>query len=182
MKRILLVIAIVLALLVLGFYALNSYIYTEKQGDGLPEDFKEALFSISGEPVDLQEGIGKVRIPSEGNIETTVRYFGNDISHDVDGDGEEDVVFLVTRETNSGIWYYVVAALKRGDGYEGSKAVLIGIDIAPQTLEKGEERTVIVNYAVRMGGESVGKSIYLLLDPKTLEFGELVQNFEGEER
>ncbi|HEY4486176.1 MAG TPA: hypothetical protein VJB70_00370, partial [Candidatus Paceibacterota bacterium] len=66
--------------------------------------------------------------------------------------------------------------------------VLLGDRIAPQTTERGEGRMVVVNYTERAYGEpmtaspSVGKNLWLLLDPKTLQFGEVVQNFEGESR
>jgi hypothetical protein len=46
----------------------------------------------------------------------------------------------------------------------------------------------VVNYADRKKGEpmtaqpSVGKSIWIKLDPKLMQFGEVVQNFEGESR
>jgi len=46
----------------------------------------------------------------------------------------------------------------------------------------------VVNYAVRAPGEpmtarpSVGKSVWLKLDPQTMQFGEVVQNFEGESK
>jgi len=49
-----------------------------------------------------------------------------------------------------------------------------------------DKNILVVNYADRKTGEdftiapSVGKSIYLKLDPKTSQFGEVVQNFEGE--
>ncbi|MBI2109211.1 MAG: hypothetical protein HYT93_03495 [Parcubacteria group bacterium] len=190
MKNIFIWIVVVLAVLIGGFYVLNSYIYNEKQGDGLPQDFKEVTFTISGEPVTLKDGVAEAYTALGGDSKTIVRYFGNEVTHDIDGDGAEDVVFLITQETGgSGTFFYAVGALKREEGgYIGSRAVYLGDRIAPQTTERGEGRIVIVNYADRAPGEpmtarpSVGKSLYLLLDPKTLEFGEVVQNFEGESR
>ncbi len=47
-------------------------------------------------------------------------------------------------------------------------------------------KVIVVNYADRKSGESfavqpsVGKSLWLLLDPKTMKLGEVAQNFEGE--
>lgn len=189
MKNIISVTMITLAVLVGGFFVLNSYIYNEKQGTGLPQDFKEVTFTISGEPVTLKDGVAEAYTALGGASKTIVRYFGNEVAHDIDGDGVEDMVFLITQETGgSGTFFYAVGAIKRGNGYIGSHAVLIGDRIAPQTTEKGDGRIVIVNYADRAPGEpmtarpSMGKSLYLLLDPETLEFGEVVQNFEGESR
>ncbi len=189
MKKLLLGIVVVLTILVGAFFLFNSYIYNEKQGDGLPQDFKEATFTISGEPVTLKNGVAEVVTALGGASKTVVRYFGNEVTHDVDGDGTEDVVFLITQEAGgSGTFFYAVAALKRDGGYLGSQAVFLGDRIAPQTTEKGDGRMVIVNYADRAPGEpmtarpSIGKSVWLLLDPETLQFGEVVQNFEGEAR
>ncbi|HMP67226.1 MAG TPA: hypothetical protein PKA60_00550 [Candidatus Paceibacterota bacterium] len=187
MKKNINIIIVILLLAIVGFFAFNNYIYNEKQGDGLPNDFQEITFFMSGEPVNLIDGVGVVPSEFGEGPFTTVRYFGNEVSHDIDGDGTVDVAFLVTQETGgSGTFFYLVGALKRDDGYIGTHAVFVGDRIAPQTTEKGEGRQIVVNYADRAPGEpfttapSVGKSLYLLLDPVTLEFGEVVQNFEGE--
>ena len=189
MKNIFIWTIIAFVILIGAFFVLNSYIYNEKQGEGLPKDFKEVTFTVSGEPVTLKDGVAEAVTALGGASKTVIRYFGNEVAHDIDGDGVEDMVFLITQETGgSGTFFYAVGALKRDDGYIGSRAVYIGDRIAPQTTEKGDGRMVIVNYADRAGGEpmtarpSVGKSLYLLLDVETLEFGEVVQNFEGEER
>lgn len=182
MKKILLIIILAIGILVALFFALNAYIYSEKQGEGLPKDFKEVTFSITGEPVSLEDGVAQVRTNLGGDALTTVRYFGNEVAHDVDGDGVNDWAFLVTQETDAGNEYvYLVAALKRDDGYVGSQAVLIGDNLMPQSTDKGEGRSVIVNYTEAVRPE-MGRSVHLLLNVETLEFGELVQNFEGESR
>lgn len=149
----------------------------------LSPDVQHLSFFISGTRVTLQSGTAIARTSLGGNADTTIRYFGNEVSQDLDGDGREDTAFLITQETSQGITYfYLVGALLREGGYQGTHAVLIGDNIAPQTTNRGEGRTVIVNYAERAEGASIGRSLYLLLDPKTLEFGELVQDFEGESR
>lgn len=156
---------------VAAFYALNGYIYEQKQPYAA-RDPKGAEYIIQGERVRLS-----------GNV----RYFGNDLKTDLDGDGVEDVVFLITQEPGgSGTFYYVVAALNTKRGYVGSEALMLGDRIAPQTIEKGRGKIVVVNYADRALGEpfttppSVGKSIWLLLDPASMQFGEVAQDFEGE--
>ena len=84
------------------------------------------------------------------------------------------------------MFYYVVALLNKIDGYVGTEGVFIGDRIAPQTTELKDKNIIIVNYADRKIGEdftvapSVGKSIWLKLDPKTILLGEVAQNFEGE--
>ena len=182
MKKVLPIVILAIGILVVLFFALNAYIYNEKQGDGLPKDFKEVTFSLSGEPVSLTNGVAQARSSLGGDALTTITYFGNEVSHDVDGDGIDDMAFLVTQATETGNeYFYLVAALKRENGYIGSQAVLIGDRIKPQSTDRGEGRSVIVNFT-EAETPDMGQSVYLLLDLETLEFGELVQNFEGESR
>jgi heat shock protein HslJ len=175
--------AVALIVLVGGFYALNAFIYQEKQGDGPIRDFKDATYVISGEVVKLSGGVSEQ--PSVPGSVT--RYFGNEVKVDLNQDMREDTVFLLTQNSGgSGTFYYVVAALDTENGYEGSQALLLGDRIAPQTTEKGEGNTIIVNYADRAQGESfatapsVGKSMKLLFDAGKMQFGEVAQDFEGE--
>lgn len=116
-----------------------------------------------------------------------VKYFGNEVITDVNDDKLEDIVFLITQESGgSGTFFYVVVALNTGDGYIGSHAMFIGDRIAPQTTEKGDGRMVIVNYADRAPREpftskpTIGKSMWILFDSKSMQFGEVVKDFEGE--
>lgn len=158
------IIAVVLAgvvLLGLGFYALNSYIYNEKQAESeFVADYKAAEFLIDGEWRPIGEEL---------------QYFGNELVTDVNGDELDDVVFLVTYSPGgSGTFFYVVAAVKTSDGYMGTDGYLLGDRIAPQTTERSQnprhQNVVVVNYADRAIEEpmtampSVGKSAYLKLD------------------
>jgi hypothetical protein len=156
-------------------------------------DYKNAEYVIDGQKIKLIDGVSEVPTTPDSATKIVTRYFGNEVRHDLNDDGREDVVFLVTQNTGgSGTFYYVVAALNTADGYVGSDAVLLGDRIAPQTTEINEENrrvnVIIVNYADRKVGEpmtvqpNVGKSIWLKLDPITMQFGEVAQNFEGESR
>jgi heat shock protein HslJ len=154
-------------------------------------DHKNAEYVIDGQRVRLVNGISETAAAPGSTSKIVTQYFGNEVRHDLNGDGREDVVFLVTQRTGgSGTFYYVVAALNMPLGYIGAQGLLLGDRIAPQTTEMskavGKENIVVVNYADRKPDESfsvapsVGKSIWLKLDPNTMQFGEVVQNFEGE--
>jgi len=176
--------------LVGAFYALNSYIYNEKQATAAA-DYKDAEYIIDGARVKLEDGIAETEAAPGSSARVVTRYFGNELTTDLDGDGREDVVFLLTQEPGgSGTFYYVVAALNTERGYVGSEGLLLGDRIAPQTTELSKnpshKSVVVVNYADR-GREDpfttppyVGKSIWLKLDPQSRQFGEVEQNFEGE--
>lgn len=170
------------ALLVGGFYALNTYIYNEKQAG--VADYKDATYLIDGTPITLENGV------SETDAATT-RYFGNELKTDLDGDGREDVVFLVTQETGgSGTFFYAVAALNTEYGYVGSDGYLLGDRIAPQTTNESQnpqhKGVIVVNYADRLPSEpmtarpSQGKSAYLKLDSESMQWGVVEPDFPGE--
>lgn len=170
-----------------GFLLFNNYIYTEKQGDtGFQPSYKDIAYAIDGKEVLLTDGYSEVEAAPGSASKVITKYFGNEAEGDLNGDGISDIAFLLTQEGGgSGTFYYAVAAIKTDTGYEGVDAVLLGDRIAPQTTEI-KNGQLIVNYADRAPGEdfsvrpSFGKSLYLKLDPTSFQFGEVVQNFEGE--
>lgn len=158
----------------------------ERQTD-VALDYKDAEYVIDGRRMKLIRGVSEAEAAPGSAARIVTRYFGSELQHDLNGDGREDVVFLLTQEMGgTGLFYYVVAALDTERGYAGSQGLFLGDRIAPQTIERGTDNVVIVSYADRAPGESfaippsVGKSIRLLLDAETLQFGEVAQDFEGE--
>ncbi|MES3005181.1 MAG: META domain-containing protein [Patescibacteria group bacterium] len=155
------------------------------------KDYKNTEYTIDGQKVMLVGGVSETpAAPGSASVVTT-QYFGNEVRADLNKDGREDVVFLVTQNNGgSGTFYYVVASLNTADGYVGSEGLLLGDRIAPQTTEMSKnpshDNVIIVNYADRKAGEaftvspSVGKSIWLKLDVDSMQFGQVEQNFEGE--
>lgn len=148
---------------------------------------KDATYKINGVSVTLKSGVSEISAAPGSASKIITRYFGNEVTHDFNGDGRPDTAFILTQDMGgSGTFYYAVASLNTENGYVGSDAVLLGDRIAPQTTEMGKGNVFIVNYADRIPGEpfsvkpSQGKSIWLLLDPKTMQLGEVLQNFEGE--
>lgn len=192
MKRILLGMAIAAALLTIVFYAFNTYIYNEKQADAAV-DFKDAEYRIDGIPVLLKDGVAEVETAPGSASKVMTQYFGNEYVTDLDDDGREDVVFLLTQEAGgSGLYYYVVAALNTERGYVGSDGYLLGDRISPQSIELSpnprHEHVITANYADRAQGvpmtaqPSFGKSVYLKLDLPSMQWGIVEPNFEGESR
>src|SRR4051812_27969272 len=111
MKKIILGIVIVAALLTVVFYAFNAHIYSEKQAD-IAADYKDTEYRIDGIPVQLKDGVAEIEAAPGSVSKITTRYFGSEYMTDLDNDGREDIVFFLTQETGgSGVFYYVVAAL-----------------------------------------------------------------------
>ena len=193
-----LVIAIIsVAVLAAVFVGVTSYLSGgEREGKNeaqSPKDFKNTTYTIEGSAVTLVGGVAETEVAPGSASKTVTRYFGNEVRSDLNGDGREDAVFLLTQEAGgSGTFFYAVAAIDTGNGYAGSQGFLLGDRIAPQTTELSRnprhKNVIVVNYAVRAPGEpmtarpSVGKSVWLKLDPQTMQFGEVVQNFEGESK
>lgn len=189
-RAIVFTVLIVVLALVAVFHALNSYIYEEKQATAA-DDYRDAEYIINGERVLLVDGVSIVEAAPGSSSQIVTRYFGNEVVADLDGDGREDVAFILTQDTGgSGTFYYIVAALNTDRGFVGSEAVLLGDRIAPQTTELSRNPNhtgvIVVNYADRAPGEpmtaqpSVGKSLYLKLDAQSMQFGIVDNAFEGE--
>jgi heat shock protein HslJ len=147
--------------------------------------YLDAEYMIAGETVRLVNGLAETPMPGS-SARVVTRYFGNELRHDVDGDGREDVVFLLTRETGgSGTFFFVVAALQRPEGWVGSQGILLGDRIAPQTIQPGPGTQVIVNFADRAPGEpfttppSHGRSLRLRFDPLAMDFGIVAEDYPG---
>jgi heat shock protein HslJ len=150
-------------------------------------DHRNLEYTIAGRTVRLVDGVAEAPAAPGSAAMMVTRYFGNEARGDFNGDGREDIAFLLTQEPGgSGTFFYAVAALDLPTGLVGTEAVLIGDRIAPQTTEARPDGIIVVNYADRAPGESfaiepsVGKSLWLKLTPTTLRLGEVVQEFEGE--
>lgn len=180
-----------IVLLIAGFFALNPYMYNKKHIGAV--DYKNVEYIIDGQPVKLENGIAQTEAAPGSASKIVTRYFGNELKTDLNGDGREDVVFLLTKDMGgSGTFFYAVAALNTGNGYRGSDGYLLGDRIAPQSTSLSQnprhKNVVVVTYADRTPGEpmtaqpSVGKSAYLKLDEETMQWGVVVSDFEGESR
>lgn len=192
MQKVLLTAVVLVALLVAGFYVLNSFIYNEKQAV-TSEDFKDAEYLIEGQRVKLENGRAETEVAPGSASRVVTAYFGNELHTDLDGDGREDVAFILTQEQGgSGTFYYAVAALKTDEGYMGSEGYFLGDRIAPQntTVSPSERHkyVVVYNYAERTPEAamteqpSVNRSVYLKLDPVSRQWGIVEPDFEGESR
>lgn len=133
-------------------------------------DYKNGTYSIEGVDITLVNGYAETEFAPGSISRLVTRYFGNEATGDLTGDGVADAAFLLTQDGGgSGTFYYVVAALETPDGYKGTNAVFLGDRIAPQTTEI-RDGEIIVNYADRNPGEpmtaqpSVGVSKYFRVE------------------
>jgi hypothetical protein len=185
-------------LLVLVLLALALFLYKGVKAPTGSESllvggYKDAVYKIDGQLVKLTDGVSEMEAAPGSASKTVTKYFGNEIKTDLNGDGVEDVAFILTQNSGgSGTFYYAVAAIKTNEGYLGSDGYPLGDRIAPQSTNLSpnlkQKYVVVFNYAVRKSGEpmtaspSVGKSAYLKVDPKTMQWGVVQPNFEGESK
>ena len=155
--------------------------------------YRDIEYEIDGSRVRLQDGYAETEAAPGSAAKTITRIFGNEFRTDLDGDGREDVAFVLTQEGGgSGTFFYAVAARNTPDGFIGSDGYLLGDRIAPQSTEMSRnprhQRVVVFNYADRAPDQpmstrpSVGKSVYLKLDPDSMRWAIVEPDFEGESR
>ena len=175
---------IILLAVIVTFFALNTLSQKENiENNQIPvKDYKNSSYIIEGQTVVLTNGLSEIESAPGSATKIITRYFGNEMKHDINNDGREDVVFLLTQERGgSGTFFYVVAALNTPKGYITSHAFFLGDRIAPQSINIDEEleNVIVVNFATRRPDESmttqpsVGKSVWIKLDPNTLQFVEV---------
>ena len=157
----------VLALVAVVGLVFMNYSGFGNNANATKTDYKNATYTIDGNQVSLVNGVSEVPAAPDSAAMLTVKYFGNNAAGDLNGDGTDDLAFLITQNGGgSGTFYYVVAALQNANGgYTGTNAVLLGDRIAPQTTEI-KDGTITVNYTDRRPGQpmtaqpSVGVSKY----------------------
>jgi len=179
---------------VTGYLAVSVLSQTETTGEKqqpVMVSYKDASYLIDGKSVQLTDGYNESEILPGSAAKVITRYFGNELVTDLDGDGDDDVAFILTQESGgSGTFYYAVAARTTENGYVGSDGYLLGDRIAPQSTNVSQnprhKNVVVFNFAERAQGEpmstqpSVGKSVYLKLVPETMQWGIVEPDFEGE--
>lgn len=168
MKKILYAVCSIIFIVVIGILVREYFV----KGNG--QDYKNTTYTIEGQSVTLVHGKAETEVAPGSSSKITTQYFGNEARGDVNGDGIEDIAFLLTQQGGgSGTFYYVVVALGGKDGYTGTNAILLGDRIAPQTTEI-KDGQIIVNYAERNQDDpmttppSVGVSLYLTINNNQL--------------
>lgn len=197
------IIGVVSVLLILSGLAWLTYappanveqtVVTKEQTTGTTTevaDYKNISYIIDGSSVELKNGEARTPATLGSASMVITKYFGNELTTDLNDDGRPDTIFLLTQETGgSGTFYYAVAALNTINGYVGSDGYLLGDRVVPQTTEVSQnprqKQVVVVNYMDRAMTDtmttqpSVGKSVYLKLDLESMRWAVVEPNFTGE--
>ena len=176
----------VMAIAVLLLYVLSNMAARERpDAQALVLGYKDATYVIDGREITLKDGLSDIAMDKDSATKVITRYVGNELRHDLNADGREDVAFILTQQTGgTGTFFYVVAALNMPKGYVGSHAIFLGDRIVPQAMElsrdPGHKDVIEVNFADRNPEESfaeppsVGRSMWLKFDPALMRFEEVL--------
>jgi hypothetical protein len=129
---------------------------------GTSTPYKDTTYTIEGEKVHLENGFFTV-IDRMSAASTTIHYYGNELSLDYNNDGTIDTAgILQVSPTGTGIFYYVVIAFKKEDGYTGGNGVYLGDRILPLSIAK-EKDGIIITYKDRSLSDPMSKPPYLTM-------------------
>ena len=145
----------------------------------LEESLKNGTYFIDDQPITLVNGVSETELAPESTAKQVTSFFGNQVEVDLNADGLLDAAFLLQQSNGgSGVFYYVVAAIKTADGYSGTNAVFIGDRIAPQStnIDPNNPSQFIVNYADRNADEPMSSTPTIAVS-KTFKYenGSLVE-------
>ncbi len=113
------------------------------------DDYLNGSYLVGNNEYQLTEGKFENEITEESALKEVVKIVGNPIKKDLNSDGKEDYVFLITDNfAGSGLYYFVTSAISRNDKFFGTNSVLLGNMISPTTL-KIVENEIVVNYLDR---------------------------------
>ncbi len=186
--KIFLSIATLLLILVIGFFVVNK-----RKEPTVINNYKNAIYQIDGKTVTLVNGVSETAIVPDSASKVVTRYVGNEFKTDLNNDGREDIVFILTQEMGgSGVFFYVVSALNTKHGYRGSDGYLLGDRIVPQNIGAStnprHKNVLMVDYKDRAQNDPmttaphISKSVYIKLNTINMKWGIVEQNFEGESR
>ena len=144
--------ACVFALLLLGLIAITSAC------EAGSEDPLNAVYRIDETEIILRDGRFEILAAPGSESMLSAVVFDTPVFGDLDGDDIPDAaLILVYQGGGSGTFYYLAAALKRGNGFRGTNAILLGDRIKPRAV-RIQERTIIAEFLDRDAGEPMASA------------------------
>lgn len=145
-----------------------------------------ATYVIDHKIITLVNGFSEASAAPESSTKVTTEVWGTPEFADLNGDGQEDAALVLTHSSGgSGTFYYVVAAIWREDGYQGTSAVFLGDRIEVQNIAINNNR-IRVEFLGRKNRDafttppSVPSAQLAIYDASDNQLIQVARDFEGE--
>ena len=125
-----------IALLLVGCRGVNRSESTPGPTAQLGFDPLNTTYTIGNRPVSLIDGRNEEPAAPNSSSKNITQVLNTPLFADINKDGVDDAVLILTQSTGgSGTFYYVAAAIATPEGYQGTTALLLGDRIKPQRIE-----------------------------------------------
>lgn len=149
-------------------------------------DPRNTSYIIENTEVTLVNGAAEAPVARDSSSKVITRIRGGSTMADLNKDGIDDAVLILTHSTGgSGTFYYLVAAIASGEGYAGTTGLLLGDRIDPQSIEVSDGKAS-VRYLIRKADESfadkpsVERVRDVIYSSESRRLVEVAHDFEGE--
>lgn len=145
---------VVCTLLLVGCQETKPPVPSRQPAAGLSSDPLDTTFVIEGRPVMLVDGQSEELAAPNSSSRIITRIWGAPLVVDMDKDGSDDAVLILTQAAGgSGTFYYVVAAIATPAGYRGTAGIPLGDRIKPQSIDVVDSK-VRIRYLTRNRDQS----------------------------
>jgi hypothetical protein len=143
---------------------------------------ESASYRIDGRVVRLRDGKHEEPAAPASASRRTTAVWGAPVAADLDGDGDQDAILIITTEQGgSGTFYYVAVAELDGGAYSGSTGVLLGDRIAPRSVTFADG-VITVDYAERKPGEPMSAAPSVAASKRFVYRNGVLQPLEADKR
>lgn len=149
-------------------------------------DPRNTRYVIENVPVELVNGVAEAPAAPGSSSKRITRIWGEPARADLNGDGLDDALLILTHSGGgSGTYYYLAAAIASRDGYSGTPGLRLGDRIEPRAIEVRGERAS-VRLMTRRPGESFAdiprfeRTRNFVFAADSQQLVEVAHDFEGE--
>ena len=177
--------------------ALAGLLLTGCQGTGEPStghaprvppgsDPRNTSYILDDTSVTLADGIAEAQAAPGSASKVVTRIWGEPTVADLNDDGLDDALLILTRETGgSGTFFYLAAAVASPQGYSGTSGMLLGDRIKPDSVSVRDGEATL-SYMTHGADQSFAeepameKVRHVILSTDGLHLVEVARDFEGE--
>ena len=175
-----------IALSLIGCQGVNRSESTPGPTAKFGSDPLNTTYTIGNQPVRLVDGRNEEPAAPNSSSKIITQARNTPLFADINKDGIDDAVLILTQSTGgSGTFYYVAAAIATPGGYRGTTALLLGDRIKPQRIEIIDTKARI-SFLTRGSEESfaddptVSRQMDVMYVAENQQLAEVAIDFEGE--